>query len=138
MAVVLWLHLLWLEACLPTALVILGSAAAGNAAGKRKRTNLTFAQKLKIVEHYEANPRMTAADTADWFNSLEENQATKTQAAIQTTRTSVAGWLKPDEIAEIKAAAAPGTAGKEHLKQSAYPELEEALVTWHQSVSSAT
>jgi hypothetical protein len=49
MALLLWLQVLWVgvEALLPTALVLLGSAAASNQAAKRKRVDND--DKLKIA-----------------------------------------------------------------------------------------
>lgn len=96
----LLLHLVWLgvEACLPGLVVVLGSAAADSL--KRKRVDLSMAQKAEIIEYIEDN-NCSAEDATNWFNSKAENVA----AGVSTKRfrffDKSGSW--PPELSNIRA-----------------------------------
>lgn len=103
-----------------------GSAARAAAAeGKRKRTDLTWEQKVKVLDMNKEHPG----------TQVQLRARIKRELGVEIAAGTLSELIKKEADIRAKAAMVSDKTGKRDRK-AAFPELEDALMAWHKQVRS--
>lgn len=98
-----------------------GSTARA-APAKRKRTDLTWQQKVAILDMNRDHPG----------TQVQLRERVKRELGIEIAAGTLSEMIKKEAGIREKATIAPDQSKRD--RKAAFPELEDALVTWHKQV----